>query len=107
MENQDKAAPLVSVTFLKSASPYHEGDLAGFVAAEAKAYVDKGLAVYTEQASPAEPAASADMVAAADQPADVVADATPEGEPEQTAADQSAEEAPAPAAAPARAAKGK
>lgn len=105
MENQDKAAPLVSVTFLKSASPYHEGDLAGFVVAEAKAYVDKGLAVYTEQSSPAEPAASADKVAADDQPADVVADATPEGEPVQAAADQSAEEAPAPA--PARAAKGK
>lgn len=48
MDKQDQAAPLVSVTFIGSASPYHEGDLAGFPADEAQAYVDKGKAVFTK-----------------------------------------------------------
>lgn len=47
MDTQDQAAPLVSVTFVASASPYHEGDIAGFPANEAKVYVDNGMAVYT------------------------------------------------------------
>ena len=44
---------LVSVTFIASASPYHADDVAGFPAAEAKAYVDKQLARYTDEAQAA------------------------------------------------------
>jgi hypothetical protein len=43
---------LVSVKFIGSASPYHAGDQAGFVAAEAKALVDKGVAEYAEPVAP-------------------------------------------------------
>ena len=51
---------LVSVTFTGSASPYHEGDVAGFPASEARQYIDKGVAEYTDEedakaAAPAPP----------------------------------------------------
>ena len=47
MDN-DNSTP-VSITFTASASPYHKGDVAGFPAKEAKAYVDKRVARYTDE----------------------------------------------------------
>lgn len=45
----EQTKALVSITFIGSASPYHEGDVAGFPSAEARQYVDKGVAEYTDE----------------------------------------------------------
>lgn len=75
MDKQDQAAPLVSVTFIGSASPYHEGDLAGFRADEAKAYVDNGKAVYTQPGVAAQPDTAAEAVEQPQAPAEAEAEA--------------------------------
>ena len=95
MDTQDQAAPLVSVTFVASASPYHEGDIAGFVEAEAKAYVDNGKAVYTvaEQATEGELAQAGDELQLDAAQADVTVDDPVPAAQDEALADEAAAQA--------------
>lgn len=63
----NKQQPPVSITFTGSASPYCKGDVAGFTAEEAQAYIDAGVAELTPKPRGRRAAAETGQAADADQ----------------------------------------